>query len=70
MIQPAPATLRAVAFGAGFGGSCWALVHAADADAFCAQWRDAYEAAFPAAAGAGLAREFFCMSPAPGAFEL
>jgi len=62
--------LAASAFGAGFGGSCWALVHASDADAFCAQWRDAYEAAFPAAAGAGLAREFFVMSPAPGAFEL
>ena len=57
--------LAASAFGAGFGGSCWALVRAAPPPS--AQWRDAYGAAFPAAAGAGLAREFFVMSPAPGA---
>jgi galactokinase len=37
----------ASAFGAGFGGSVWALVPEADADRFCRAWREAYEAAFP-----------------------
>ena len=38
----------ASAFGAGFGGSVWALVPAADADAFARRWRDDYLDAFPA----------------------
>src|SRR5699024_5214473 len=32
----------ASAFGAGFGGSVWALVPAADADGFAAEWRERY----------------------------
>ena len=32
----------ASAFGAGFGGSVWALVPAADADGFAADWRERY----------------------------
>ena len=32
-----------------------------------ASWQEAYEAAFPAAAGRG---EFFCMTPGPGAFKI
>ncbi|MFT3887603.1 MAG: galactokinase family protein [Arachnia sp.] len=39
-------------FGAGFGGSVWALVDAADAEAFGARWLDRYVAEFPAVAGA------------------
>ena len=64
----APA-LAASAFGAGFGGSCWALVEAERADAFCAEWRAAYDTAFPPKEG-DLTREFFVMGPAPGAFAL
>lgn len=41
----------ASAFGAGFGGSAWALVRAADAAAFEAAWRAAYLARFPQHAG-------------------
>ena len=35
----------ASAFGAGFGGSVWAMAHATDADAVAARWRMAYERA-------------------------
>lgn len=37
----------ASAFGAGFGGSVWALVPEADATAFLEEWRGRYVAAFP-----------------------
>ncbi len=37
----------ASAFGAGFGGSVWALVPAADADAFQIEWQNQYRQAFP-----------------------
>jgi galactokinase len=57
----------ASAFGAGFGGSVWALVAAADADRFVAAWRDAYHNAFPAAAAGG---EFIIARPGPGAIRL
>lgn len=42
----------ASAFGAGFGGSVWALVPRADADGFAAAWLDRYTRAFPERAGA------------------
>ena len=42
----------ASAFGAGFGGSVWALVPAADADAFREAWARTYAEAFPARAEA------------------
>ncbi len=55
----------ASAFGAGFGGSVWALVRADRADAMMAAWRERYERAFPrSAAGA----RFFTSRPGPGAF--
>jgi galactokinase len=38
----------ASAFGAGFGGSVWALVPGASAGEFLERWRDAYLRAFPA----------------------
>lgn len=38
--------VAASAFGAGFGGSVWALVASAGADGFMARWRDAYLARF------------------------
>ncbi|MGO2605697.1 MAG: galactokinase family protein [Brachybacterium tyrofermentans] len=39
--------LAASAFGAGFGGSVWALVPTADAQDFAARWLDAYRAEHP-----------------------
>lgn len=57
----------ASAFGAGFGGSVWALVRAADADRFAHEWRNGYGSAFPerrAQAGA------FVTRPGPPAVRL
>lgn len=59
--------LAASAFGAGFGGSVWALVSAADAEVFAARWRDAYRSAFPEAAARS---EFIVTRPGPGATSL
>ncbi|HVZ78025.1 MAG TPA: galactokinase family protein [Gemmatimonadaceae bacterium] len=42
--------VAASAFGAGFGGSVWALVQARDADAWAQEWLSRYGRAFPAAA--------------------
>lgn len=39
-------------FGAGFGGSVWALVPTVDADAFAASWLERYLAEYPGLAGA------------------
>eukprot|EP00946_MAST-07B_sp_MAST-7B-sp1_P004804 g4804.t1 len=61
--------LAASAFGAGFGGSCWALVRKSDATEFRDQWLKAYEARFPPKVG-GLTRDFFVMSPGPGSFQV
>lgn len=41
----------ASAFGAGFGGSVWALVPEAQAEAFAGEWLDSYVAAYPQVAG-------------------
>eukprot|EP01062_Namystynia_karyoxenos_P054090 TRINITY_DN44277_c0_g1_i1.p1 TRINITY_DN44277_c0_g1~~TRINITY_DN44277_c0_g1_i1.p1 ORF type:complete len:552 (+),score=173.45 TRINITY_DN44277_c0_g1_i1:76-1656(+) len=57
--------LAASAFGAGFGGSCWALVPARDSAQFAEAWRSAYLARF--------GREksfFFATRPSTGAFQL
>lgn len=43
----------ASAFGAGFGGSVWALVPESEADDFCAAWARSYRRTFPDAAAAG-----------------
>ena len=37
----------ASAFGAGFGGSVWAMVPDREAERFCHAWRAAYDAAYP-----------------------
>ncbi|WP_457653709.1 galactokinase family protein [Rhodocaloribacter sp.] len=55
----------ASAFGAGFGGSVWALVPERDAEAFLARWRERYRHAFPDHASG-----FFLTRPGPAAFEL
>ncbi|HEY8549359.1 MAG TPA: galactokinase family protein [Vicinamibacterales bacterium] len=57
----------ASAFGAGFGGSVWALVPTADADRFAAAWREAYAARFPALADRA---EFFPTRPGPPVVRL
>ncbi|HXE61042.1 MAG TPA: galactokinase family protein [Gemmatimonadaceae bacterium] len=57
----------ASAFGAGFGGSVWALVDTSHADEFCRRWGDAYRAAFPAAAPRA---EFFVTRAGPPAARL
>jgi galactokinase len=59
--------LAASAFGAGFGGSVWALVRAAEADMFLSTWRDRYLADFPARKDRS---EFFLSRPGPGRLRL
>ena len=53
----------ASAFGAGFGGSVWALVRAQDTPAFRARWAEAYRREFPDAARRA---EFFDTGAGPG----
>jgi len=55
------------AFGAGFGGSVWALVETSRAEAFLASWRRAYRAQYPRPAAAST---FFVTRPGPGAGTL
>ena len=57
----------ASAFGAGFGGSVWALVSTGRAEEFMRTWRSAYGAAFPVAEAHA---EFFVTAPGPGAMTL
>ena len=56
----------ASSFGAGFGGSVWALVRAGEADQFAAAWRTAYQREFPAARPV----DGFTCRPSPGATRL
>ena len=55
------------AFGAGFGGSVWALIRAADADVFLERWSSEYRRGFPAAARRAA---FFTTRPGPAALQL
>jgi galactokinase len=57
----------ASAFGAGFGGSVWALVPERDADRFRDAWRAAYEAEFPMLASRAA---FFKTHAGPGVLRL
>jgi galactokinase len=59
--------VAASAFGAGFGGSVWALVPEVEAHAFRARWADAYAKEFPVAAKAS---EVLITHAGPGAIEL
>lgn len=58
--------LAASAFGAGFGGSVWALVPAAIAPGFLDLWRNRYHARYPEHEGA----EFFVTAAGPPARRL
>ncbi|MBP9899494.1 MAG: hypothetical protein KBF28_14030 [Gemmatimonadales bacterium] len=57
----------ASAFGAGFGGSVWALVREAECTAFLAGWKEHYLLAFPDRAGRAT---FFASRPGAAAGEL
>jgi galactokinase len=59
--------VAASAFGAGFGGSVWALVDRDGAPDFLQRWKGAYERAFPVRIAAST---FFLTRPAPAAFEV
>jgi galactokinase len=59
--------IAASAFGAGFGGSVWALVPEKGAVAFRGRWADTYAARFPVAAARS---EVFVTCAGPGAVEL
>ncbi len=56
----------ATSFGAGFGGSAWALVATADVEAFAAEWLAAYARRCPAKSGV----EWFAARPAPPLIDL
>ena len=59
--------VAASAFGAGFGGSVWALVPEPRGDRFARNWQDAYARVFPAVAGRAA---FIRTCPGPAAFRL
>eukprot|EP00123_Amoebidium_parasiticum_P007150 comp17916_c0_seq1/m.18192 comp17916_c0_seq1/g.18192 ORF comp17916_c0_seq1/g.18192 comp17916_c0_seq1/m.18192 type:complete len:479 (-) comp17916_c0_seq1:418-1854(-) len=59
--------IAASAFGAGFGGSVWALVKKSDADAFKAKWEEVYLKEHPENKVRAV---FFKMAPGPGAFRI
>jgi galactokinase len=66
-LPPAGIELGAIAssaFGAGFGGSCWAVAPADRAEEIAERWRQAYLEQFPERARAA---RFFVMAPGPGA---
>ena len=53
-------------FGAGFGGSVWALAEAGEAPAFALRWLEAYRAEFPSMGRA----EVFITRPGPGVVDI
>ena len=59
--------VAASAFGAGFGGSVWALVERASAPAFLERWQNAYAHAHPDRASRAA---FLVSRPGPGAINL
>lgn len=63
--------LASSAFGAGYGGSCWALVYRHEAHEFARQWQTAFEERFPPTKQINeVVREFFVADPGPGAFRV
>jgi galactokinase len=59
--------VAASAFGAGFGGSVWALVATRDVDEFRAEWTARYAAAFPQRAARA---QFFATGAGPAALTM
>jgi galactokinase len=66
-LSRAHGAIAASAFGAGFGGSVWALVRADDATAFIDSWRRDYLDRFPAHADLA---QFFVTTPGPARIRL
>jgi galactokinase len=62
----ATGALAASSFGAGFGGSAWALVPVGDAGDFGPAWRDAYLSRHPSRVDG----RWFAARPAPGILEV
>ncbi|HSE37963.1 MAG TPA: galactokinase family protein [Blastocatellia bacterium] len=58
--------VAASAFGAGFGGSVWALVNAERAESFMSEWADEYCSKFPESASRA---EFFVTNAGPARIE-
>jgi galactokinase len=58
--------LAASAFGAGFGGSVWAMLESAQAGGFLARWKEDYAGAFP---GPAESAQFFTTLPGPAALR-
>ena len=63
----AAGAMAASAFGAGFGGSVWALIEMGEADRFLTAWRAAYAMAFSDEATRA---DFFLTQAGPAAFAL
>jgi galactokinase len=63
----ASGAVAASAFGAGFGGSVWALIPDAGPSEFLDEWSSAYHAAFPDTADMS---SFFIDTPGPAAFQV
>ena len=63
----AQGAVAASAFGAGFGGSVWALVRANEASGFCDAWQNGYRERF---SGAAAASQFFVTGAGPGLTRL
>ena len=59
--------LAASAFGAGFGGSVWALIEAPNADAFLTAWAAGYRTRFP---GPASKAAYFVTRPGPTALQI
>ncbi|MGQ9574546.1 MAG: GHMP family kinase ATP-binding protein [Thermoguttaceae bacterium] len=59
--------VAASAFGAGFGGSVWALVESSRAERFLASWAESYRGRFPER---WRRSAFFLTGPGPAAFEI
>jgi galactokinase len=59
--------IAASAFGAGFGGSVWALIPVADAGQFISEWSATYRETFP---GAAASSQFFETRPGPAMLTL
>ncbi len=66
-IARAEGAAAACAFGAGFGGSVWALVRLEEAEDFLRRWRNRYLAEFPQHADRA---DFFTTGAGPAAFQI
>ena len=65
--RTSPSAVAASAFGAGFGGSVWAMVQAERAERFRHDWEADYWKQFPERADMA---EFFVTLPGPAAIRL